>query len=184
MDADWWMMGSAFTRMLLGAGLKILDPKDPFIWTTNLDGVLGDNDDWYAAGMALLWYCHAKLPDQRVNIIAHSHGGQIALYAAAHGLLIDSLVTIATPVRRDVQRYAARPGRPNIERWTHLYSDTSDLWQWLGSWFDGSWRGRRSMPLADLNIQEPGVGHTGLLNPVLWKKRGWDKSFFHPDAPA
>jgi pimeloyl-ACP methyl ester carboxylesterase len=172
----WWQARSPFAKMLGQAGLTLLDPVEPFTWSTELDGVHGENNTWYAAGLALVWYCHLKAPGVPVTLIGHSHGGQVGQYAAAHGLMIEDFVTIATPVRRDVQKaFTVGQGRAHISRWTHIHTDGQDYMQMLGSVFGGSAELQRDMPLADTNLLEPGQTHSGLLNPVLWAKRGWPK---------
>src|SRR5438094_7944279 len=49
---------------------------------------------------------------QSVSVVAHSHGGQVLAYAAAHGLVLDVAVTVATPVRSELadQRRAPAAG--------------------------------------------------------------------------
>ncbi|MEL6854662.1 MAG: RHS repeat-associated core domain-containing protein, partial [Cyanobacteria bacterium J06607_13] len=51
-------------------------------------------------------------PSISINIVAHSHGGNIAIIAANlllenHGLSVDNLVTIATPARREDNAFGA-----------------------------------------------------------------------------
>jgi pimeloyl-ACP methyl ester carboxylesterase len=177
-DEGWWKPGTSFYQAMIAAGLSPVSPVEPFQWSHDIDGTLLDyvfgraHRDWMAAGHALSWYAHSQLPPladgtyQRVSIIAHSHGGQVALYAAYYGLLVDCLVTVGTPVRRDMQRIASQ-GRGNIRFWAHLYGDGRDFWQVLG----GRTLNRR-MVLADQNIHEPAT-HRGLLNPNVWTERGW-----------
>lgn len=166
----WWHPQSPFGRAAVAAGLVLVDDKEPFLWCTEVEGVFGDNAVWYAGGAALRYFAQAKHPAP-VSILAHSHGGQVALYAAAQGLAVQTLVTIGTPVRGDMEATATR-ARRNIRRWLHLYSD-ADGWQALGEFGDGRLGIYRSMPLATVNILEPGVGHTDLLDPALWTARRW-----------
>ncbi len=176
-DDPWWMVGSGFVRMLQEAGLRVENLREPYLWDTDLDGLGRHNDAWIAAGWSLIWYCHKHVPPvgnvyQPVSIIAHSHGGQLVAYAASRGLIVDTLITVATPVRRDMLRIH-REARPNIRQWVHLYSDWSDWMQVLGALFDGRIGVYRKMDLADRNIKVPGVGHSGLLNPALWRAQQW-----------
>ena len=68
--------------------------------------------------------------------------------------------------------------RKNIKTWIHLYSDATDIWQFLGSlrpgrllaWMKGESLTRR-MKWADLNLKHPGVAHSALLAPQLWQDR-------------
>jgi hypothetical protein len=177
-DDGWWKPSSSFGQGLAAAGLEIADPMEPFEWSNDVDGLLVQglfgrkHRDWIAAGHALMWYAHYKVPPRsdgeprRVSIVAHSHAGQVALYAAYYGLLIDRLITVATPVRRDMA-HVISGARATIRFWAHLHGDARDWWQVLG--------GRtleRRMTLADQNVYEP-AGHTDLLNPNLWTDRRW-----------
>lgn len=182
----WWKPGSSFCDAAGAAGIQFADALDPFQWSGDVDGTILDHflgrrhRDWIAGGDALRWYAHVKVPPigtilQPVSVVAHSHAGQVALYSAASGLITDTLITVATPVRSDMHEVMAR-ARPYIRRWIHIYGGWRDYWQLLGA------RSlRRTMPLADQNIQEPGVGHSELLNPNLWRTRGWF-TFLHPEA--
>lgn len=175
MGSPWWRPGSPFAQMLAAEGCRLLGAEgngDYFRWSTTLDGVVGEHDDWRAAAAGLRWYAQAKLGGEPVSVVAHSHGGTIALLAAAQGLKLDRLITVATPVRADL-RAEYRAAREMAWLWVHLYSDDSDWWQWAGSWFDGSWRLRRRMRWAELNLKVPGVGHSGLLDRALWQQRRW-----------
>jgi len=133
--------------------------------------VLGgrDKNDWRAGGASLYAYIVPPLcPEQRIppgdtHVIAHSHGGSVALYAAAAGLKIQTLLTVATPVRRDL-RSVIDAARPNIAYWAHVHSDCSDWWQVLGEAFDGRLGIYRAMAQADLNIKIPQAGHSALLH--------------------
>jgi hypothetical protein len=87
---------------------------------------------------------------------------QVALFAAASGLKIRTLITVAGPVRKDMREVAAK-ARGNIHRWVHVASDSSDRWQWMGTLFDGKLGIIREHPLADRNVRIKDVGHSQLL---------------------
>ena len=159
-DAPWWRPSSPFARMLAESGHKF--PPEPFRWTTKLDGILGENSEWARWGMALTWFCHKHSGGQRVNLIAHSHGGQVAAYALSVGLRVNALITVATPVRRDMLQ-AWETGTKNLRRWSHIHSDGADWWQWLGARLSGWLIAPREMPAPAENIYEPGRGHSELL---------------------
>jgi hypothetical protein len=176
----WWHPPSLFWREAVLRGVNVCPV--PFIWSTEIDGVIGKNWAWYAAGHALLYFVHSEYPSETdvllkpVNIIAHSHGGQVAIFAAAYGLLVDTLVTVGTPVRHDVKRYR-KAARPNIKRWVHIYSP-NDPMQIEGTLGDGGglleWP--REISQADQNISEPTMepgSHSKLLDPALWTSRRW-----------
>ncbi|OGG46184.1 MAG: hypothetical protein A3F84_10400 [Candidatus Handelsmanbacteria bacterium RIFCSPLOWO2_12_FULL_64_10] len=177
-EESWWRPGSPFVREAVRHGVHLLDPGDPFRWSTRLDGLMGGNAEWELSGEVLKWYCHAKAPGETVNLIAHSHGGQVAAYALARGLKVGTLVTVATPVRRDMedvyQRACLRNGLPRcVHRWVHIHTDRRDLWQWFGELGDGLLGIRRGMPAPAENVSEPGRDHGSLLDPALWTSRGW-----------
>jgi hypothetical protein len=189
----WWHPRSDFGVAALTHGLALIDGLEPFLWSTALDGIGGDNLGWYAGGAALRYFAHAKHPPipcdeaadntqvrdgqgwRPVSVIAHAHGGNVALYAAQQGLRIETLVTLGTPVRREMDAVAAQ-ARPNMRRWVHVYSD-SDPAQIAGALFDGRLGIYRKFPLAE-NILEPRVGHSDLHDPARWTARGWWKTFF------
>ena len=171
---DWWKVASPFWQMAKAHGLDMAAPDDPFIWTTALEGVKGDNREWICAAAALRWFCEAK-DIERPNIIAHSHGGQVALMAAGQGLLIGTLTTVATPVRNDILEALDTPAgrRENIARWYHIHTGAGDTMQLAGSLGDGEVNARRKMPPPAENIYEPDNTHSGLLEVELWRKRKW-----------
>lgn len=170
-DGDkWWRPGSPFAQMIEEADAAM--PPEPFRWTANLDGVLGENAEWARWGIALTWFAHKHSKGRRVNIIAHSHGGQVAAHALEAGLRVGTLITVATPVRRDMLPVWAA-GAPNLRRWVHIHSDAADGWQWWGSRFSGWFIVPRDMPAPAENILEQGAGHGELLSPNLWRGKGW-----------
>lgn len=112
--------------------------------------------DWYdgadkAAQMLL------NLPFEDRNVIAHSHGGQVALMAS-RSVRLRRLLTIGTPNRADV------PKDGDIERWRHVRDPKFDLWATLGQLFDMRVSLSRKIREADDNVAIPGVRHGRLLD--------------------
>src|SRR5690348_2667600 len=79
-------------------------------WSGDVDGLPHVIDpqkseklsDWIAGGWAL-FYLLRNLPYERRNVVAHSHGGQVALFAAGLARVqIHRLITVCTPVRKDM----------------------------------------------------------------------------------
>lgn len=179
-DVDWFHPKHPFAKMLQDSGISVLDDNGlPFIWTTNVDGLVVERKnhiDWSAGGAALSYFTRMKqetVPD----IIAHSHGLQVVLYACAnHGMRVNVLISVGSPVRKDMEEIAKK-ARLNIGHWIHIHSDKSDKWQWLGELFDGKFGIVREHPLADRNDFVPKVGHSELLRDPkkypLWKQKGW-----------
>lgn len=184
---EWYCPGHPFGQFLAAQGhAPVYDGNKPFEWSTGLNGTFWTGRrDWQAGGAALAYFCRS-LGRAHVDIIGHSHFLQVVAFAAAeHDLKIDTLISVSSPIRKDMAaEYAAL--RKNTRYWLHLHSDGSDKMQWLGELFDGGWRSWipggdarivRSAPLADRNDFVPGVGHSDLLyRPEQyhhWVDRGW-----------
>lgn len=163
----WHMKGSAFHTAAKAAGLDYVNGEHgPFEWSGDLDGALAGkraHTDWEAAGKALRYYMH-DLPYEDRNVVTHSHGLQVALFAAAQGTKFRRLVSITGPIRQDLMA-VAKQAKPNIGPWLHLYCPT-DMVQWMGGCaLDLSLRWpKREHPLATANLRVPKVGHSGLLS--------------------
>lgn len=183
-DVDWYCPTSNFEKFLREQGVDVFfapGPR-PFIWSTEVGGIGFGNRDllgWAAAGYALQNFAVPPLCPERapeVALIAHSHGLQVALYACRYGLKVKSLISLGSPIRKDMQE-TAQLARPNIGHWTHVHSDSSDRMQWFGELFDGHWGIVRKSPLADVNESIPKVGHSELLRDPqqyhYWVERGW-----------
>ena len=167
----WWEPGSPFAAEAARNGVELLAPDDPFRWTTELEGIVGKNDAWQAAGNALARYCREKARGEMVNGIFHSHAGQVLAYAAL-SRRFHHVITVATPVRADMVDIYRRAAR-SISAWTHIYTGRGDRWQWLGALFDGYLGIRREMPAPARNVFGPCRNHISLLDPTLWTARGW-----------
>ncbi len=166
--------------MLTGLGLDVAGSRPGercFTWSTDLDGVFeSDHVDWKAGGASLLEYispslCQgARIAPADTTVICHSHGLQPVLYALASGLLCSHLVSVASPIRADMQA-VTKLARANVKTWTHLY-DPDDPVQVFGE--DGLLCTRDCVQ-ADANISIPNMGHTGAFDPEYafrWKANG------------
>jgi hypothetical protein len=179
-DGQWYDPSSPWSAYIRGHGFDHLRGPDrrPFVWTTDVNGQqfwrrwFGRKPcttDWQCGGQNLYaWLVPPLAPDRcqppsMTHLVAHSHGLQVALFACADGLKVNTLISIGSPVRSDMIEVARR-ARPNIGYWLHLHSDGSDRMQWFGEIGDGAFRIVRAHPLADINHALPEVGHSEILN--------------------
>jgi pimeloyl-ACP methyl ester carboxylesterase len=178
--SPWWKAGSLFWAYMKGQGIEQLtvaaDDHLPeaervaFEWSTDLGNSWkfwqSRRSQWEAGASSLLYFVNAAdVPEGDVVIVAHSHGGQVALLAAARGLCINRLVTIGTPVRADLAEAIAK-ARPNIKQWWHVCDAKSDKTAWWGAFGDRHFWNRRDFPQADRNIRLDRIAHSKLLNNV------------------
>lgn len=189
----WWQSGSPLMREFRKHGLEHLHEDRPFTWSTDLNGHrfwrrwFGFRDshrDWIAGGYALSYYgwplradaeLYAEL-DER-NLLAHSHAGQVVFYACAlGGLKVNRLVTVGTPVRRDMRHIIER-ARPNIGQWLHIRGDSDSIAIWGGVGDGEVARNKTFWGLEDWTDIVPGIGHSGILTDPsrfhLWHNRAW-----------
>lgn len=184
---QWYHPDSDFVHYMNEEGEgDYLFPLEPFIWSSDLDGLAaldeGHHTDWIAGGYALRDHLQPiaapdAVPLPHRNIIAHSHGLQVVAYALARaGLRINTLVTVGSPIRADMEA-AYKRMRANVNYWLHLYSDETDHMQWFGELGDGHIGIQRTTPYADSNQFTAGVGHSDILfvpkDFHLWKDSGW-----------
>ena len=109
--------------------------------------------------------------------MAHSHGGQIALLAAAQ-LPMRSLIMVGTPVRRSIETTVAPLAVPNLGSCLHVSDPRWDLMGLAGALMDGRLSLRRTFNVPGIRCDQPaGIGHSQLLcDPrkfSLWKERGY-----------
>lgn len=182
---DWYNPDSSFSHFFAQCGAKqlITNPLNRYMWSTELDGVIGKNDTWDAAGRALADYIvppllgKSLLAPKDTFLIAHSHGGNVVAYACGkYGLKVEGLITVGMPVRKDMDD-VYKAASSNITRHLHLYAGWRDYWQNFGTLFDGRWGIHRQHPYANWNDKVPGGDHGSILrNPSffhLWLDRGW-----------
>lgn len=171
----WWHPKSPWSQYMDTQGLRHAKPQRPFVWSGDLDGTwIHRGNDWEVGADWLTDYL-GDLPYDWRNVIAHSHGGQVAMLAARE-VTMRSLIMIGTPVRDEIEDIALE-SVANIGTCLHV-SDAS--WDWmgtLGAVFDGRWSFRRTFDVSGIGtLQLKGIGHSGLLcEPEhfdKWKEHG------------
>ena len=94
-------------------------------------------------------------PNEPIRIVAHSHGGNVALIASQFpGVTIDTLVTLGTPIMP-----AYQPGQ-GIQTWNNVYS--------VDDWIQERPRGAVQRHGQANNIEIRGFGHTELHTVNAW----------------
>lgn len=166
-QSAWWQDGSPFWRYMEAHGVYPARINGlPFRWSTDLGNSWKfwqtRRSQWEAGGDALAYYLDA-LPAQHRVVLAHSHGGQVVAHAAAMGVEIDRVVTIATPYRADMEVTYAK-ARASIRRWAHVLDSDGDNTAWWGAFGDRRVGNVRHFTQADANIKIAGIGHSGLLS--------------------
>ncbi|MDR5756474.1 alpha/beta hydrolase [Caballeronia sp. LZ035] len=159
----WWRPGGRFWNYVKEHWAHLYDGPSPFIWS-------GDN-----AHRARVTAAHdltewvARSTSSSVDIIAHSHGGNVCLAAARAGLKINRLILLGTPICRE---YTVN--LRNIASVSNVFSE-SDWVQRLGSLsntrFDGRTLGdchQVSNWLATKNEKGNGPGHSDLHDGGTW----------------
>lgn len=184
---QWYQAGSPAIADLERRGYDVLSKDHPLIWRTGLDGLVGSNDTWAAAGYTVSIYCDpvldgpcskALVPSEDIILWMHSHAWQAGLYACAPtplgaGLRIRGAVTFGSPIRDDMAPIAEAAFKSgNIPWWVHIRSDWTDKWQVLGEALDGHFGWERNaiyrrdgkVVAKGYTLHFPGVGHSELVN--------------------
>lgn len=173
---QWWERGSTLTRQLSGLGL-VLHARNPFEWSTDIDGDLFHKNKtvWKAAGKHLA--CHVeRVPLEERNMICHSHGGQVLFYCAYYGVKFNHVITVGTPVRNDMKAIVMA-AKPNLGYWHHIMDSKTDWMAVAGGIFDGGFGIRHDFDQADSRSDIKGIGHSAILNDEkamhYWEDSGW-----------
>jgi hypothetical protein len=140
----------------------------PIINPPSTDHMEGDLALWASEGEKLALFCQVR-GLTKPDAIPHSHGLQVLSMAAADGQLFGHVLSLAGPVRKDMQKYREQ-ARPNIERWTQVVDRDGDLVIRQGEAFDGQLGWKLDLSEADLQIDAPGQGHSGLTLDI----KAWD----------
>jgi hypothetical protein len=177
----WCHPRSRFAEAARAQGVRLASDDEPFLWTTDLE-MGGKLEEWWAGAAALAYYCRWLAGGiAPVHIVAHSHGGQVAAMAVGRfGVPCDTLITLATPVRRDMQRHR-RAARAYARRWIHVYSPEDPV-QLAGEVLSGGDPTLRDLPEFGVeNMKETMPefaplqrdAHSALHDPERWTRNGW-----------
>jgi RHS repeat-associated protein len=112
---------------------------------------------------------HKFAEGERLNIVAHSRGGNVALHAMEKGGLgrpVDTLVTLGTPVRADY----GLVHNPRIVRQDICVYSWQDAVQSKGGETLGIEAGLTYSRIRQgaINLSVPGASHSGLHTPAVW----------------
>ncbi len=94
----WWRPQGSFWQYIKGHWPHLYGGSSPFVWS----GKNSHKAREVAASQLLRWVrVHSPDPDAPIDLIAHSHGGNICLLAAQMGLQIGRLILLGTPIRTE-----------------------------------------------------------------------------------
>lgn len=189
----WAHAHSAFRLYLDNCGVEVY-PRTEW-WSLDVGGLPSltaarKHSDWRIGG-EFLGDALARVAYEDRNVLAHSYGGNVGLYAAAgtrdpderdgcfgfDGVPIRRLITVATPPRGDMDAVADR-AKARIGYWLHVTDTRGDWMQRLGQVFDGrfSFTPRKLQLKADQNIGIPKINHSKLFTDAdkfpLWEDLG------------
>lgn len=178
--APWLRHDSPFLAFLAEHNVRPLHPKDPFVWSGDLNGWQfwrrwgwgskdGDLGDWMVAGNALRWKLQGE-PYADRGLLVHSHGLWPAIEAMAQGLAVPWMVSVGSPPRYDLEPRIAQ-ALPQLGSWLHIYDVRQDRWGTGGSFGDGHISLTRAQRFAGIhNVQ----GQTLLYSTLLPRRGGND----------
>jgi RHS repeat-associated protein len=145
--------------------------QDPAVGFLYWSGGLSDRDRIAGAEqLRKMINNYSFAPGEQLNIIAHSHGGNVALLAAQGQLNhpIDNLITLGTP---GVGEYAPNPNVPadwrNIGAWYNIQGSTD----WVPS-LDSDTNSRNRSGASNFTVPTTGFGHFGEAHTALWQNSG------------
>jgi hypothetical protein len=152
-----WNENSQFYKQVSGSfGEKAVI----FAWNGS---IRGGQRAHAADNLAKLINGHKFAPGEKLNIVAHSHGGNVVFMASHHvNHKIDNLVTLGTPDRDD-----SMPDMDNISMLLDVWSPND----WVATWGRMSlWNGAtHAMPATAVEIASEASGHSDLWrNPDVW----------------
>lgn len=179
---EWWRKGSDFHKYVESMNFQY--PDHMFIWSGALNGEVvierlkpephtgyEDHRDWIAGGAALSYFLRqTELVESERNVICHSHGLQVVLYACSiFNVRIDRLISVCSPIRHDMSKYTEMALK-NIGVWIQVQQIQEDEWQKRGRFADGAFELNRPKSKADVEINLALIDHSNLLHNVGYFK--------------
>ena len=161
--STWWQPGSNFWSHINNFTQNVYSGSNPFYWTGN-----NNHKDRVIGSQNLISWCK-KHPFKEIDIIAHSHGGNVCMYASSLGLKIRKLILLGTPIRLEYL-----PDLKNIKKIHNIFS-TGDLVQKPGTFPNRRSEGRTladSLTIfnhrAENNGKGNNPGHSELHESATW----------------
>lgn len=178
----WYEKDSDFCLFLKEHSFEHLYPNHSFEWSAELEGIplasKVNHSSWIAGAKALIYYLDlSKTPLENRNIICHSHGLNVVLYACGlYKLQLNNLISVSSPIRNDM-REVADIAIDNIEHYLHIRDSRKDWMGTLGQLFDGRFSFDRTNKWADDEDIVKGISHSKILRDKtcfhLWEDRRW-----------
>lgn len=139
-NQKWWRWGYGFAKAVHQRTGNVYRKSDVFRYDLRLRVT-----SIKAGGEQLLQWCsHHNLG--KLTVIAHSHGGNLAIHALTLGLQVESHILLGTPIRDDFI-----PPKNRAKHIFNIYHQSDDI-QWLGASSNPRGNGRL-LPEADRNIE-------------------------------
>ena len=163
--STWWQRGGNFWNYVNGITGNVYGGKDAFSWS----GANDHKERVKAASDLVTWV--GSHPCTNLDIISHSHGGNVSFLATRLGLKMRKLITLGTPVRLEYL-----PDLRNIGMFYNVFS-TIDLVQTpAGTFPNRRGEGRTlsdGMTMINQIATDDGhggrPGHSELHEPDTWK---------------
>lgn len=160
----WWRKGSPFWNHIQGNVGNVYAGDNPFSWS-------GSNDhSAREQGAVDLENWVASHPATSLDVIAHSHGGNVCLLASRNGLKIRKLINLGTPIRLEYL-----PGLNNIDTLHNVFSTWDHVQTPAGTAPNRRAEGRTlgdSLKVTNHRAHDDGhgghPGHSDLHEPATW----------------
>lgn len=180
---EWWRFGSDHNKFLTEQGFSLYRPDTSFIWNSEVDGErfferfekepnsgYKDHHAWISGAIALAFFVQGGVEAKDTNIICHSHGLQVVLYACYRfNLKINNLLSVCSPIRHDMVD-VTEAAIKNIKFWVQVQDTEEDEWQRRGRFGDGAIQIHRPRSKANVEVNIDGIDHSKIL---------YDKNYYH-----